>query len=59
MLKVRFSFSLGGILAGYGRVKVMKPDVDMFLNLPEIHVNIEGEFFLFDPAIGSTLTGIL
>ena len=48
---------LGGILAGYGKLTITKPNAETFFNLSDIHVEVEGDFFIFTPEIGQELVG--
>lgn len=48
---------LGGILAAYGRIAILKSTADTLFNLSEIHVDVEGDFYVFKPEIGRVLTG--
>lgn len=51
--------SLGGILAGHGNIAVTRPNNEVFFNKCESHVDIVGDFYVFNPLVGSQLTGIL
>jgi len=54
----RFIFvRLGGILAGYGKLTITKPNAETFFNLSDIHVEVEGDFFIFTPEVGQELVG--
>lgn len=48
---------LGGILAGYGRIAVLKSKAETLFNLSDLHIDIEGDFYVFKPEIGKELTG--
>jgi len=50
---------LGGLLAGHGNISVTKPNNEVFFNKCESHVDIVGDFYVFNPSVGSQLTGIV
>ena len=52
-----FLFSLGGILAGYGKLVIEHPEADLLFDLSNIHVDVVGDFFIFTPDVGRELTG--
>jgi len=46
-------------LAGCGKVDIIGPKAEIMFNLAEIHVDVQGEFFIFNPSVGSMLTGMI
>lgn len=56
---IQYIDELGGILAGYGKLTITKPNAETFFNLGDIHVEVEGDFFIFTPEIGQELVGTI
>ena len=52
-------FRLGGILAGYGHLAILRSKAETLFNLSDIHVEVEGDFFIFTPETGKELVGML
>lgn len=49
---------LGGILAGYGRIAILKSQAQTLFNLSDVHVDVEGDFYVFSPEVGNQITGM-
>jgi len=56
---LKYFSSLGGILAGHGNISVTRPNNEVFFNKCESHVDVVGDFYVFNPVVGSQLTGIV
>jgi DNA-directed RNA polymerase I subunit RPA43 len=50
-------YSLGGILAGYGNLTIKNPKADLLFDLSNIHVDVVGDFYIFNPEVKKELTG--
>lgn len=48
---------LGGILAGYGNLIINSPKANLLFDLSNIHVDVEGDFYIFNPEVNKELTG--
>jgi DNA-directed RNA polymerase I subunit RPA43 len=49
---------LGGILAGYGNLVIKSPKADLLFDLSNIHIDVEGDFYIFNPEVNKELTGM-
>jgi hypothetical protein len=56
---VFFLFRLGGILAGYGNLVIEHPKADLLFDQSNIHVDVVGDFYIFNPEVNKELTGKL
>jgi len=56
---IHYDADLGGILASYGKITVLGPKAGIMFNLPNNHINVEGDFYIFNPSVGCCLTGIV
>lgn len=50
---------MDGILLGYKNLKLITPYASLRADRCYIHVDIQGDFFLFKPNVGSLLTGVV
>lgn len=49
--------SLGGILAGYGNLAIRESKAQTLFNLSDIHVDVVGNFYIFNPEVNQELVG--
>ena len=49
--------SLGGLLAGYGKISILKSVGETLYNNCEIHIDVVGDFYVFSPEVGIELIG--
>ena len=45
------------MLADYGRIAILKSKAEILFNLSKIHVDVEGDFYIFNPEIDNELVG--
>ncbi|EFX76588.1 hypothetical protein DAPPUDRAFT_106819 [Daphnia pulex] len=50
---------LGCILAGYGNLVIEHPKADLLFDLSNIHVDVVGDFYIFNPEVNKELTAHL
>ncbi|XP_046460011.1 nucleolar protein dao-5-like isoform X2 [Daphnia pulex] len=56
---IRYAEELGGILAGYGNLVIEHPKADLLFDQSNIHVDVVGDFYIFNPEVNKELTGIV
>ena len=44
-------------MADYGRIAILKSKAEILFNLSKIHVDVEGDFYIFNPEIDNELVG--
>lgn len=52
-------FRLGGILLGYKNVKLLSDEGSIVTDTCHVHVNIDADFYIFKPEIGTTVKGVV
>ncbi|XP_057368972.1 neurofilament heavy polypeptide-like [Daphnia carinata] len=56
---IRYEPDLGGILAGYGNLAIRESKAQTLFNLSDIHVDVVGNFYIFNPEVNQELVGIV
>ncbi len=44
-------------MAGYGNLVIEHPKADLLFDLSNIHVDVVGDFYIFNPEVNKELTG--
>lgn len=52
-------FRLGGILLGYQNIKLLNDKGTIHDDSSGIHVDLEGDFFVFKPSVGKEMQGVV